>query len=301
MSTANFFLSASSLLRCVLGVLTGAALLVSGCSGGGDAVQLAVMPTLDLPDSLPLGEPFDLGYGWVIANDFEAPINDYKVFVHIRDPEGNIILQDDHYPPEPTSQWRAGEDQFYRRWFYSPTLLENDYLDFFIGFYSEDGQAQLRVDAGWESMPFIHRMEIRTEDTAGVPVWVEGWHHPENDPTKSLPNWRWSEESAHVFFSNPRKDAVLHLQAHSPVGEIGGPQIVKLRFGDVEIANLEVVESVPFIERIKVPAEALGDEEWAELWIEVKPSLVLAEVDETNEDERELGLQVFTLYLSSGS
>jgi hypothetical protein len=30
---------------------------------------------------------------------------DYTVFVHVVDGQGNIVLQDDHDPPTPTSKW----------------------------------------------------------------------------------------------------------------------------------------------------------------------------------------------------
>ena len=55
---------------------------------------------------------------------------------------------------------------------------------------------------------------------------------------------------------------------------------------------------MPFLERVEIPAEVMGDEEWIELTIEVDGTFVPVEVNESSADERVLGLQVFWLYLA---
>ena len=100
------------------------------------------------------------------------------------------------------------------------------------------------------------------------------------------------------MFTNPHKDAVLHLRAHGPSDEVGA-QVVVLRIGDNEVANVAVNGADEFLERIVILASAMGDNEWVELNLEVTPALVPQELDPSSQDDRELGLQVFSMYLSS--
>ena len=90
----------------------------AGCAGEEPERVLAVSVDLGLADSVPIGTPFDIGFTWTPGEDFAAPADDFRVFVHLVDPDGNIVQQDDHYPPVPTSQWKAGQPVNYRRWLY---------------------------------------------------------------------------------------------------------------------------------------------------------------------------------------
>jgi hypothetical protein len=283
----------------VAAVLASAAL--AACSGESAVERLAVTPTVDVPESVALGEPLDIGYSWAVADDFEAPADDYQVFLHMRDAEGNILAQDDHYPPIPTSQWQPGSVQSYRRWFYPETDFEVESIDFVVGLYADDGRAALAWEGGFEDMPVVSRMQIRVDDQGGKPVWVEGWHPVEEVPGQTPSVWRWSEQAARAVFANPRRDATLHFRAHSPVDEINGPQTVVLRMGETEIARFEIESASAFTERVEVAADVLGDDDWAELHVEVSDVFKPSELDPESQDDRELGLQMFLLFLSSSS
>lgn len=274
-----------------------AAIVIAGCAGGGEQPRVDVDPRILLPDSVPLGEPLDMGYEWAPGPDFTAPAEDYQVFVHLVDPQGEIALQDDHYPPEPTSQWRAGGSQQYRRWVYLPEDLEVEYLDVVVGLFSADGRAEVHSGDSWTDAPAVHRLAIRADDKTGMPVYMDGWHAPEQNPEGGQP-WRWSKDVAHALFANPARDAVLHLRAHGPYDEVG-PQTVTLRIGDTEVATIQIDASDPFLERIAIPATVLGDSEWAELTFTVAPAYVPQQQDPTSQDDRVLGIQVFHMYLSS--
>ena len=56
----------------------------------------------DTPSGRP-GSGFRITYRW----QAEPLDKDYTVFVHVVDKEGRIVLQDDHKPPTPTSQWNG--------------------------------------------------------------------------------------------------------------------------------------------------------------------------------------------------
>jgi len=279
-------------------VMLATAIGIGACGGGGEAPQLDVEVSVEMPSSVPLDEPLHIAYTWTPGDDFTAPMEDYQVFVHAIDPQGNIVFQDDHYPSEPTSQWSAGAAQRYERWLYVPTGLEVDQLDFVVGLYSPDGRALMRGDAGtWTAAREVHELEIRIGDMSGVPAYVEGWHAMETDEVSGR-SWRWSEGVARAAFTNPRRAAVLHVTAHGPVDEVG-PQVLVLRIGETEVGRIEIANATDFSERIEVPAAVMGEDDWVELVLEATPVLTPRELDPESADERTLGVQVFRLHLSS--
>lgn len=275
-----------------------AAMALSACGGSGDAPRVAVQPSVELPASVPLGEPLDMGYVWETGADFDPPAEDYQVFVHMTDPQGAIVFQDDHYPPEPTSQWNAGATEEYRRWVYPPEELEVEYLDVVVGLYSRDGRAMIRSGEEWTDAREVHRLEIRADDLSGIPVFLDGWHSRE-EPDDALHGWRWTAgEPAQAVFNHPARDAILHLRARGPYDEVG-PQTVVIRIDETEVASFATTSNEPFLERIEIPAEAMGDNDWVEFSIDVTPKFVPGEQDPESQDDRNLGLQVFKMYLSS--
>jgi hypothetical protein len=101
-----------------------------------------------------------------------------------------------------------------------------------------------------------------------------------------------------VAFGNPRGPSMLHLHAASPVGFVGGTQTVTIKVGDREIAQFERTDTAPFLMRFEVPGDGLGDGDWLDFTFEVDQTFVPAQVDEASDDIRELGLQVFWMYLA---
>lgn len=284
------------------GLAAGLFLLVSTAAaaacGSAEAPRVDAEVAVDMPDSVPLDEPLHVAYTWAPGAEFEPPAEDYQVFVHVLDAQGNIVFQDDHYPSEPTSQWAPGQSQDYERWLYLPAGLEVDRLDFVVGLYSPDGRALLRGDAGtWTDAVAAHTLEVRVDDMSGVPAYVEGWHAAEVLSAGGR-SWRWSEGTARAAFTNPGRDATLHLTAHGPFDEVG-EQLLVLRIGEAEIATFTVDSALEFNERVEIPAAAMGEDEWVELTLEIAPVLVPKDLDPDAADERTLGLQVFRLYLSS--
>jgi len=273
------------------------AVTAMACGGDQPERQVDIEPSLALPESTPVGQPLELVYHWTPGPEFNPPSDDYHVFVHLIDPEGTILMQDDHFPPLPTSQWVPGEEVSYSRWVYPPADMRSDYVDFYVGLYDDDGRVAVKSGGEWNGRPNVHRIYVRADDVAGLPVTFEGWFDEELVESTG-DRWSWMGTRAVAAFGNPRGPAILHLRAHSPVVEIGGPQIVRLSIGDVEIASIEVTEQTAFEERIEIPAAVLGDGDWVEVAIEVDKGFIPAELDPVSTDTRELGLQVFGLYLA---
>lgn len=288
-------LTSSSRLPAV--VFLAAGMVIAGCGGSGSE-QLDVVVALEMPDSVPLGEPLRVRYTFTPSEDFVAPAEDYQIFFHAVDGQGTILFQDDHYPTEPTSQWAAGQELTYSRWLYPPETLELDQIDFRVGLYSPDGRALVRAPGNtWTDSIDAHTLEVRIDDISGMPVFMDGWHAPEFTESGDR-SWRWSEGVAHVVFTNPRRDGVLHVSAHGPFDEVGS-QLWVFRIGEAEVGRIEITQAAEFAERIEIPAALMGDEDWVELTLEVTPAYAPKEADPASADDRVLGVQLFRLYLSS--
>jgi hypothetical protein len=277
------------------------AVVVGGCGGEDISRRVDATVTLDLPDSTPVGSPLDIGYTWTPNEDFEPPADDYRVFVHLVDPEGNIVVQDDHFPPVPTSQWEAGEPVSYRHWVYPGADLSPDYFDFYVGLYDEEGQVGTLHEGRYQNRPLVHSVVVRTDDQGGVPVYVEGFEQRETSLTAgdpSLQGWQWMGERGLVAFGNPHGPATLHLRALSPVDYLEGrTQTVTISIGDQQVATFEATDSVPYLQRFEIAADVLPEGDWLDVTLEVDKTFIPAQVEEGSTDIRELGLQVFWMYL----
>ena len=176
-----------------------------------------------------------------------------------------------------------------------------DYLDFYVGLYDDEGQVGTLRDGRFRNRPLVHTVIVRTDDQGGLPVYVEGFAAKEFSLTSddaSLREWQWMGRQGMVAFGNPRGPATLHLRARSPVSFLGGTQAVTIKMGDQEIARFESTDSSPYLLRFDVPGEGLGDGDWIDFTVEVDNFFVPAQAREEFTDTRELGLQVFWMYLA---
>src|SRR5258708_8967029 len=96
------------------------ALAVAGCSGKQQNEPAVATPTLTFSkDRLPIDSAVTLTYKFVVAPNASFD-KDYWVFVHVLDSEGEQMWTDDHQPPVPTRQWKAGETVEYKRTIFVP-------------------------------------------------------------------------------------------------------------------------------------------------------------------------------------
>ena len=82
---------------------------LAGCGGPVDEgpVSATASLTLDRP-AVPFGGPLEMAYSFAVTADAPAIDGDYLVFVHFRDLDGELLWGDDHEPPVPVADWRAG-------------------------------------------------------------------------------------------------------------------------------------------------------------------------------------------------
>ena len=93
---------------------------IAGCSREKAAEPPVATGTVTLSKSkAAIGSPLQLTYKFVVAQDAKIDGN-YSVFVHVLEPGGEKLWQDDHDPSVPTSQWAPGQTIEYTRTIFVP-------------------------------------------------------------------------------------------------------------------------------------------------------------------------------------
>lgn len=107
-------------------------LLGTGCGGTADRPDVDVSTEIDHLH-FAAGGPLYLRmtYRWETGSDFKPPFTSPRVYVHLLDPEKNIIGQDDHSTDPPVASWAPGRTITYQRVFLlpdaDPRLLEEPF------------------------------------------------------------------------------------------------------------------------------------------------------------------------------
>src|SRR5687767_7876480 len=102
---------------CALGVVLAAG---TACSRSSDQEPPVATPSLTVSrDRVAIGSPVKLTYKFDVAQGAKID-GDYLVFVHVLDPDGELLWTDDHVPAVPTSRWQAGQPVEYTRTVFVP-------------------------------------------------------------------------------------------------------------------------------------------------------------------------------------
>ena len=104
-------------LRTVAAVIVLAASLLStaGCSGGASGPPVATVNLRLDRATVPIGGPLEMTFRFNVSPDLEPMTDDYTVFVHVLDRNGERIWNDDHSPAIPTSEWEPWQSIQYSR------------------------------------------------------------------------------------------------------------------------------------------------------------------------------------------
>src|SRR6476646_577579 len=97
-----------------------AGIVAAGCRQKKASAPPMATPSITLSrDKVPLGGPVDITYKFIVANDASCTQN-YRVMVHVVDPNEELMWTDDHDPPVPTSGWKPGQTVEYTRTVFVP-------------------------------------------------------------------------------------------------------------------------------------------------------------------------------------
>ena len=286
--------SASLLLTLVLLGVT------AGCSKKVDDARPVATPSLTLSRmDVAVGSPIDVTYRFAVAADAPPFTEDYTVFVHVLDKDRASMWGDDHEPPTPTTQWKAGSTVEYTRTMFVPKLPYVGPAQIEVGLYSlKSGQ---RVPLGGENTGDrsirVATFNMQLPANALFIVFRDGWHDAEISGEAGV-EWQWSKKQGTLSFRNPKHDANFILDLDEPVDAFTEPQKVEIRLGDAVVDSFSLQAGRRELRRISLTAAQLGSEETVDVVVAVDKTFVPASVPKLKSlDPRELGVRVFHAFV----
>lgn len=240
-----------------------------------------------------IGSPLKITYKFeVLPNaSFDA---DYIAFVHIMDPDGEKLWQDDHAPAVPTSQWKAGQVIEYTRTVFVPNYPYIGEAVVRLGLYNPANGKRLTLNA-----PEASRQEYLTGKFQLLPqsenvflIYKDGWHPQEVDPDDPITEWQWTKKLGTISFRNPKRDATFYLEWDARVDLFNPPQQVTVTLAGQPIGTFQAGSKNRTLTTIPITAAQFGSVDMAEIAVEVDRAFTPGGVD-----TRELGIRVFHAFI----
>jgi len=278
------------------------ALAVAGCVRTEENEKAVATPTVRLtrPDAA-VGSPMEMNYRFVVAPDAPAFAEDYWVFVHFLDADGELMWTDDHQPPTPTRQWKPGSTIEYSRTMFVPKFPYVGETRVEVGVFSPTSGARLPLAGTTRGQHAytVATFNLRLQSDNLFVVFRDGWHETEVADEAAGIEWQWSKKEGTLSFRNPMRDVAFFLQADQPVAALPEPQRVEVRIGPMVVDSFMLTPGAPRdLRRIDISASQLGPGETVEMTIAVDKTFVPASVAQMKStDARELGIRVFRAFV----
>lgn len=282
-----------------LGVALLVGTTIAACSKPADDTPPVATPQVTLSRSeIPIGSPLDVTYRFNVAPNAPPFAEDFYVFVHFISADGELMWTDDHKPPTPTRQWKAGQAIEYTRTLFVPKFPYTGEARVHVGLYSPESNMRLPLagdDDGSRSYRVAAFQMTLQSDNLFV-VFKDGWHQPEAADDRT--EWQWSKKQGTVSFRNPKRDVTAMILLDMPVPAFPDPQRVEIRLGSEVVDSFTLSTGRPELRRIPLTAARFGDAETVEMTIAVDKTFVPAAVPALNNaDGRELGVRVFRVHI----
>ena len=255
--------------------------------------------TLERGDAA-IGMPIEMKYRFVVAQDAPRINEDDLVFVHFLDTDGEMMWTDDHQPPVPTTQWAPGQTIEYRRTMFVPKFPYSGETTVELGIYSPSsgGRVPLTGETKGQHAYRVATFNLHPQTDNLYVVFKDGWHETEIAQEATGLEWQWSRKTATLAFRNPMRNVVFYFQCDQPVQEIGEPQHVELRIGEMVIDSFMLPPGPRELRKVDLTPAQLGSGETVEVTVAVNKSLVPATITQLKSaDTRELGIRVFRAYV----
>ena len=278
-----------------------AALASTGCSRPVDNEPPVATPSLTLTRSdAAIGAPIDLRYRFVVAPNAPAFKEDYLVFVHFLDADGEMMWTDDHLPSVPTRQWKPGQTVEYTRTMFVPKFPYVGETRVELGLVSLDSGARLPLagtSKGQRQYEVASFNLHRQTDNLFV-VFKDGWHETEVADEGNGIEWQWSKQTGTLSFRNPKRDVLFYFECDQPIRDLGETQHVDLRIGDAVIDSFDLPPGARELRKIPLTRGQLGDADTVDVTVAVGRTFVPATIASLkSSDPRELGVRVFRAYV----
>ena len=266
----------------------------AACSKEDSAPPVATPGFTASRDRVVLGGPVDFTFQF----DVVAPIkDDYRVLVHVVNPDGDTIWIDDHEPAVPTSQWKPGQKIQYTRQRFLPVVPFTGEATVRVGLYKGDDRLPLQGADAKQRTYKVGTLQLLPQAEGVFVIYKNGWHSPEFTADNAT-EWQWSQKSATINFKNPRKDVTLFLENDARPDLFTPAQQVSIVIGGKAVATFTADNSTPILRRLPISAADLGADDMVEMHIDVDRSFVPAKLpNATGQDMRELGIRVYHLFV----
>ena len=277
------------------------AALAGGCGRAQDTEPPVATPSLALARSeAAVGTPLEMNYRFVVAPNAPAFPEDYWVFVHFLDTDGELMWTDDHEPPVPTGQWKPGAPIEYPRTMFVPKFPYVGETRIEVGLFSP--KTGLRVPMSGQTKGQrayqVATFNLRLQTDNLYVIFKDGWHETEVADEGSGIEWQWSKKNATLAFRNPMRDVTFYFQCDQPVRVLGEPQHFELQIGPTVIDSFTLVPGQRELRRVEVSKAQFGDSDTVEITVAVDKTFVPANIAQLkSSDSRELGIRVFRAYV----
>ncbi len=291
--------------RLVSLIRVGAALVavaaLAGCSHADTAPPVASVSFTASRTRVALGSPVDLTYRFDVAPNAKIT-GDYRVFLHVVNPDGTTMWTDDHDPPVPTSQWKPGQTIQYTRTKFVPDFPYLGQATVKVGLYKDAERLPLSGSDPADRKNMSREYTVGTLDMLPrsdnvLILYKAGWYPAEVSPTDPTIEWQWTGKAAVANVQNPKKDATLYLDYEARPDAFDHPQVVTVSLGDQVVTSFPADSAARTLKKIPIAAAQFGTGEMAELRLSVDRTFVPAQSPVGGHDVRELGLEVYHLFV----
>jgi len=281
-------------------VLTAIAAL-AGCNQKEDTTPpvASVQVSLSRP-KVALGSPVEVSYKFTMAQN--APnLGQRRVFVHFLDADEELMWTDDHDPPTPTAQWKAGQTVEYTRTMFIPSYPYVGAAKVVAGLYTPGQNDRVKLsneDRGYRSYKVVDFDLLPQTENIFV-IFKDGWHPAEVVTEGSgRTEWQWTKKEATIAFRNPKRDVTLVLQADNPASGPNAAQNVTVQIGDQVLHTIPLSANNAPVLKFPVTAAQLGTGDMVEMKFTADKTFVPA-LDQSlkNSDPRELGARFFHVFI----
>jgi hypothetical protein len=212
-----------------------------------------------------------------------------------------MLFDDDHEPVPAPVTWEPGKSYSYTRTKFIPIYPYVGEVEVRTGLHPSPGRGERLAlkaeDRGLREYK-VATMELLPQTENIFPVYKEGWHNPEALPENPAVERTWTKKEAVLSFKNPKRDVIVYLEADTCVKCFPEPPVLTVSVASKVGLVVPIPTAQIFLKKIKVKAEDLGTEEWVDLRLSMNQSFVPKLLTPPlNNDDRELGLLVYHLYV----
>jgi hypothetical protein len=270
-------------------------LLAAACSGKKTTEPPVATPTVTFSkDKAAIGSPLKATYRFEVLPNATFD-GDYVVFVHVLDPDGEKLWQDDHPPSVPTSQWKPGQVVEYSRLVFVPNYPYIGEAVVRIGLYNPANGKRLSLNATEASRQeyIAGKLQLLPQTENVFLIYKDGWHPQEVDPNNPAAEWQWMKKTGTISFRNPKRDATFYLEIDARVDLFNPPQQVVVKLGGQPIGSFAADSKDRLLKTFPITAAQFGSGDMAEITLEVDRAFTPS----GGGDTRELGIRVFHAFI----